>query len=138
MNFLKNTSLFLISFILLFAVGEMICRLWITPQGQVVRKITPQETDGKRKKLVTRGNPDSLYYYTPSGGVRMAPNADILVKNQQLNGRDVQVKTNSLGFRADEVPPEKNGEFRILVLGDSVTLSDSVDQDETYSAILEY
>ena len=35
----------------------------------------------------------------------------------------VSIKTNSLGFRDEEIPLDKQpGEFRILCLGDSVTL----------------
>lgn len=50
----------------------------------------------------------------------------------------VTVQTNSLGLRDDELSPSKPGdEFRILLLGDSVTAAFEVARSETYEAQLE-
>jgi len=60
-----------------------------------------------------------------------------LIKNQYLSHRDVEIATNALGFRAPDLPEEKGREYRILVLGDSITLGDYVAEDETYPSRVE-
>lgn len=49
----------------------------------------------------------------------------------------VNVRTNRLGLRSPEVPPKRAGEFRILSLGESTTFGAGVENNATYSAILE-
>ncbi|MEW6744833.1 MAG: GDSL-type esterase/lipase family protein [Planctomycetota bacterium] len=47
------------------------------------------------------------------------------------------IVTNGLGLRCPEIPVEKNGEFRILSLGESTTFGDRIRYEECYSARLE-
>jgi lysophospholipase L1-like esterase len=72
-----------------------------------------------------------------AAGKRITPNLDVVVRRHPTSGRDVRVRTNSLGLRGPELPPRVPGELRILVLGDSITFGDYVDEDETYPARLE-
>ena len=72
-----------------------------------------------------------------AAGKRITPNLDVIVQRHPISGRDVRVRTNSLGLRGAEIPPKAAGEFRILVLGDSITFGDYVDESETYPAYLE-
>jgi len=56
----------------------------------------------------------------------------------EISGQEVKIRTNSLGFRAGEIPPEKTpGAFRILVLGDSITLSAFLPEEQTYPDLVE-
>ena len=48
----------------------------------------------------------------------------------------VRVRTNSEGLRCDEISPQKTRK-RIVTIGDSVTFGISVEQDKTYSAMLQ-
>jgi lysophospholipase L1-like esterase len=54
-------------------------------------------------------------------------------------GDGERVTINSLGFRSPEMPRRKSGpgELRILSLGESTTFGTGVDDDQTYSALLE-
>lgn len=49
----------------------------------------------------------------------------------------VRIRTNGEGWRNPEVKPEKGGRFRILILGDSVTLGWGVDEVDTFPRRLE-
>jgi len=47
------------------------------------------------------------------------------------------IKTNNLGFRADiDYNPEKDGRFRIMILGDSFTFGQGVEKEQVYSSVL--
>jgi lysophospholipase L1-like esterase len=49
----------------------------------------------------------------------------------------VTISTNALGFRDREIEPKKEGELRILLLGDSITFGYGVPIEETYGRKLE-
>lgn len=77
----------------------------------------------------------SIYEITP-GGVRLRRFLDVEYWDA-ISGRTVAFRTNNLGYRGAYVGPKPSGEYRILVLGDSITLSAYTEEDETYPAILE-
>ena len=73
-----------------------------------------------------------LVRYTPQGR-RLVPNSRVLIRNHRISGRDIVMEINSLGFRDDELPAEKKeGELRILILGDSITWASYLEAEETY------
>ena len=57
------------------------------------------------------------------------------LKNVHLMG--VDFRTNSDGFRDREYPVAKTGKYRIIFLGDSLTLGWGVRQEKTFANILE-
>src|SRR5262249_7198079 len=71
-------------------------------------------------------------------GKRITPGLDVVVRNHPTSGRDIRVRTNRLGLRGPDVPPHDGEEFRVLVLGDSVTFGDYVDEAQTYPTLLEH
>ena len=83
------------------------------------------------------GNPFSLVRYTPAGR-RLVPGANVIIRNHYLSRRDVPMRINTHGFRDRElVVPKPEGEFRILVLGDSITWGDYLPAEEVYVERLE-
>ena len=77
---------------------------------------------------------ESIYEYTLSSKRYkvMKPNATVVAWGKEL-------RTNELGFR-DATPrlaPKRPGEFRIVVLGDSFTVSAGVDYARIYTTLLE-
>jgi lysophospholipase L1-like esterase len=77
-------------------------------------------------------NPDLLVRYTPRGR-RLVPGAHVRILKHQLSGRDIDMRINSLGFRGPELTkPKRADEFRVLVLGDSITWGDYLPEDEVY------
>ncbi len=70
-------------------------------------------------------------------GVRLNPGVRATIRNHSLSHNDVVIETNSLGLRHPELGPKSDDEFRVLVLGDSITFGDYVSFEETYPALLE-
>ncbi len=80
--------------------------------------------------------PGGFFLYSHTG-TRLKKNAHGLVRHHTLSKTDIEIRTNSLGFRHRELGPKQPGETRILVLGDSITFGDFVPQDQTYPAVME-
>jgi lysophospholipase L1-like esterase len=81
-------------------------------------------------------SPKALHRQTPTGK-RITANLDVVVERHPTSQRRTHVRTNRLGLRGPAVPAREPGELRVLVLGDSITFGDYVDEDETYPAALE-
>lgn len=72
-----------------------------------------------------------------TSGRRMAPQVNIIIRDQKVARRDIPFRTNSLGFRGEEIPKEKGlREFRILVLGDSITQAEHLLEEEIFTSRL--
>ncbi|MCL4235952.1 MAG: hypothetical protein KJ042_15685, partial [Deltaproteobacteria bacterium] len=72
------------------------------------------------------------------GGWRLRPNVDVTLENHPVSKRTTRVVTNSWGMRGPEIPEAKPaGEIRVLVLGDSITIGDYLEDDEVWTRRLE-
>lgn len=102
----------LVELILLFGAAEFVASFFLPPGHHYRNPQMLLEPDARR-----------VYVHRP---------------NQQAFTIDKPFVTNSLGFRDErEVPAHKDGEFRILALGDSVTVGLGVASEETYARQLE-
>ena len=112
-NWFFNIILLMVSFIVALLIGELFLRLF-NPQPIVPRYIE-MSSYGIRKNI---------------GNVR----GEMITAEYQH-----RFNTNSQGFRGNVEYLKKKPEniFRIIVLGDSVTLGHGVDDAETFSAIIE-
>lgn len=73
-----------------------------------------------------------LIRQTPHGR-RLIPGSHVVIKNHRLSRRDITIDINSSGFRGSEIPDQKKeNEVRILVLGDSITFGDYLEENEIY------
>jgi len=70
---------------------------------------------------------------TPS----LRPGVSGAITRHHLTKRDIAFSTNSYGYRDDEIGEKTDRDYRILVLGDSITLGDFADADQTYPAFIE-
>ena len=79
--------------------------------------------------------PRNYIEYHPTRGWATRPNVSVTYGKPEF----ANVFThNSMGFRGPEIDPlERQGRIRILALGDSMTYGFGVENDETYSALLE-
>ena len=73
-----------------------------------------------------------------SASKRFIPNADATIHNHYLSGLDVPIKTNSLGMRDDQIIiPKPDDEIRIVMLGDSITVSEYLPREATFVELLQ-
>ncbi len=82
-----------------------------------------------------RSTQPHIYDQTP-GGLRLRRFLDTRITDP-ISGREVGFRTNALGYRGPSISPNEQGEYRVLVLGDSITLSSYTEEDEAYPAQLE-
>jgi hypothetical protein len=118
---------------------EVGARLFLPPQQTVrVTDIRP-ESDEKFAKLDTHeeSSINSVILFGGHRGARLRPNTRSQILNHTLSKRDVLIEVNSIGLRYPELGQKTKDEFRVLVLGDSVTLGDFVQEDETLTRQLE-
>ena len=86
--------------------------------------------------IISEKLPGGFFLYSHTG-TRLKKNAHGLVHQHAVSQIDIEIRTNSLGFRHRELGSKQPGETRILVLGDSITFGDFVPQDQTYPAVAE-
>lgn len=77
---------------------------------------------------------ESIYVYTLD-----TKRYKLMKANAAVTAWGKELRTNNLGFRdsAAALPPKQPGEFRIVVLGDSFTVSAGVDFDNIYTTLVE-
>lgn len=79
-------------------------------------------------------NPRGWYLGDPDLGYRQRPGFEGTLTTPEF---EFAFKVNSLGFRGEEIEGEKEGRFRILMLGDSFTWGMGAGEEETYPRVLE-
>lgn len=120
-------------------VAEGAARLFL-PAQQVVEvesAVTRSSLPGTVAEKEQERGIDVLLDWSGQHGIRLNPGVRATIHNHSLSHNDVVIETNSLGLRHPELGPKSDDEFRILVLGDSITFGDYVAFDETYPALLE-
>ena len=63
---------------------------------------------------------------------RLRPNVEVTINNHYLSGEDIAIKTNSFGFRGEDLGKKQDNEFRILFLGDSITIGDYLREENVF------
>jgi hypothetical protein len=85
-------------------------------------------------RLLDKGPPPSLLQPDPELGWSKKPHAEIVRKTSAFR---VHFATNSDGLRDDPIGPKRDGEFRVLALGDSFTFGFGVERDQHFVDLLE-
>lgn len=75
-----------------------------------------------------------LFLQDPAVGYRLKPGARVRFRTADF---DTDISINSSGTRDREIEPKAVDEIRIVVLGDSLVLAVQVEQEETFTAVLE-
>jgi lysophospholipase L1-like esterase len=84
------------------------------------------------RATVPPSSSESIYTYTLA-----TPRYKVMKANAAVTAWGKEFRTNELGFRDRPIGPKQPGEFRIVVLGDSFTVSAGVEFADIYTARLE-
>ena len=136
---LWNFALSLASLLLALLVCEMGARV-LLPRPQTVRLEDTAAADAttyEPRKTEESGHIDTVLLWGGPRGLRIRPNTRAEIRNHTLSHADVVLNINSVGVRYDELGPKAPGEFRVLVLGDSITFGDFVKEEQTLTRRLE-
>jgi hypothetical protein len=134
-----NLLLLLGSLVFAFLLCEVGARLLLLPQ-QTVRVVHLEPTSGGsygKRDTREEGSINSVVLFGGPRGARLRPNTQAQILRHSLSRRDVLIEVNSMGLRYPELGKKAEDEFRVLVLGDSITLGDFVPEDETLTRQLE-
>lgn len=137
----------IISLLLTFIFLEIFARLFlIAPPSVTVNNLInrsilnsmPIKSEAVQNgKVISKEDfRENLYLRTPTGD-RLKGSVVGIVKNHALTNMEVEIRTNSLGFRYPELGEKKKEDYRILALGDSITLCDYCDEKDSYPFFLE-
>jgi hypothetical protein len=77
-----------------------------------------------------------MLVHTPTG-IRLMRSSRAIISNHPISHLDVEVVTNSLGFRHRELGPKTEAEFRILALGDSILFTSYLPVEQAFSAVIQ-
>ncbi|MBW2493352.1 MAG: hypothetical protein JRE43_01265, partial [Deltaproteobacteria bacterium] len=88
-------------------------------------------------QIFSKGVPDAGFYVHTPTGRRLRRGASGMITGHHLSRKDVEFSTNSLGYRDDEIGEKGERDYRILALGDSITLGDYVSAEQTYPEYVE-
>ena len=146
---LVNLSILLASVFLCALLLEVVSRLLFeAPPSVVIGNLAdpgasidpPEENQNvtlRDGRIYSQGVPDSGFYIHTPTGRRLRPGVSGAITGHHLSRTDVEFSTNSFGFRDAEIGEKGERDYRILVLGDSITLGDYAKADETYPAVIQ-
>jgi lysophospholipase L1-like esterase len=118
-----------IIFVVILAIGLVALEIYFR---KTVTYIEQQEEQVIRMKDTVERDPRAFCKSTAKGR-RFVPNTHAVIRNHLTSRRDVKMDINSNGFRGEEIPKEKkDGEIRILVMGDSITCGDTLPIEEIF------
>jgi len=115
---LKRLSLLLATLVVALAAAELVLRLFF-PQWTVAR---------------VQSGSIPMYRAHPQLLAETTPNFRGSLSEREF---DVAVELNSMGYRQREIEPEKRGQTRVLVIGDSFTFGHGVEGEQAYPRQLE-
>ena len=136
---LKNISISVGAVLASFLACELISRALLPPQQTVKVEHTSLSRTAAVASQVREddGRIDTLLDWSGQHGIRLRPNVAATIQHHMLSQRDILIETNSLGLRHPELPPKSSDQYRVLVMGDSITLGDYLPREQTYPYILE-
>lgn len=121
------------------AVCEVAARILLPPAPKVkIEKVEkPDWAQFAPQQTTEEKSINSVILFGGNRGVRLRPNTVGHIRQHSLSGQDVVIRVNSIGLRYDELGPKAPDEFRVLVLGDSITFGDFLSEEETWTRRME-
>ncbi len=110
-----NVSLLLVTLVVCLGITEMSLRIFL-----------PQTTEP---------HPRGMYTADTELGFRMTPSETGILESPEFR---VDVQTNGMGLRDQDLPAKEATEFRLLVLGDSFTFGFGVEERDTFARRIQH
>jgi len=120
---MKNLLLLFAAITIALLMAEGVARLVLTVPPRLV------SVDTNTGETLVKIAPDNLTIFTPAG-TRLRANMRVKILNERLTKRDIDIETNSLGYRNREL--QEKTLTRVLFLGDSITFEDYAQEAETW------
>lgn len=124
------------SFLTALVFTELLARVFFPPPPDVVFKGYDRKEFYRKEGEANARSADNsdpvgraLYIDTPTGR-RLRPEIQVMVQRHWVSGKDVLIRTNSLGYRNREIGEKKLP--RALFLGDSITCADYLDEEDSF------
>ncbi len=135
----KKILLLIFGLLLSFILLEVLARVFLPPPRYVMVKNANEkvEDDSTERDTVFSEEAMPILFLRTKTGFRLRKNMNVLLANELVSKNNISIKTNSLGLRSAELPAKKDRDYRILVLGDSITFADQVNSPQIYTSILE-
>lgn len=119
----------IIIFVVILVIGLVALEIYFR---RTVTYIEQQEEQAIRMTDTVERDPRAFCKSTAKGR-RFVPDTHAVIHNHMTSHRDIKMDINSNGFRGEEIPKEKkDGEIRILVMGDSITCGDTLPIEEIF------
>ena len=126
-----------VSCLVALGIGELLARCFLAcPKHLVVRgdpsverRLTSENSRPSRFSFLHHPEQGGMYVQTELGR-RLRANTYVLIQNHALSKREVEIRTNSLGYRSPEITTKTRP--RVLFLGDSITFGDWLPEEETF------
>jgi lysophospholipase L1-like esterase len=136
--YLSNRALLIGSILLALLLAEGAVRVLLPPPPEVrVRKnpLLDARLDWEKRRpaeirLPPGADPHGGFYVRTPTGRRLRANTHVVIENHPTSHRSIDLRTNAFGFRNPEIAARTMP--RVLFLGDSVTLSDYLPEEETF------
>jgi lysophospholipase L1-like esterase len=120
-------------------ICEFAARFILPPTKDIQVSYTPRKssTESTKQTKEDRGGIDAVLDWSGQNGIRLYPNVSALIHNHSLSKQDVLLETNNLGLRHPDLLAKTSDDFRILAMGDSITIADYVAANQTIPSFLQ-
>lgn len=117
---------------LIFGLATLECgaRIFVPTQRVFIAPVASGKAYKEKEYTFRRGASTERFLVYSRTGLRLRPSTQVTLENERLSGRNIVIRTNSLGYRGPELGHKTAP--RILFLGDSITLADYLHEKETF------
>jgi len=135
-NFLGNKRRFNIRIFAGF-LGILFVLIWLLGVELYLRRTQTRILPYSNKNIYLASSPNFLIDFTPNGR-RLLPDIHAIILHHNVSGQNIDFRTNRFRCRGPELKsPKPLNTQRILFLGDSITMADTVQEEETFITLIQ-
>ena len=124
-------------------LGELLARLLlppppivsVAPDAGLARRLAGERSAPRDIREREESEPGGEFMLATPTGLRLRAATSVVIENHWLSNRTIHLRTNAVGYRNPEIGPKSRR--RVLFLGDSITLGEYVEEEETFVRLVE-